>query len=342
MQTGYSIQIKKMGKDRLVLAGLCFAFSALAFFAPVWPGNSIEPHLGGLLTWVAIIEIYDSFRRSIAASRKSAQKSGAFSLLMGFLLLNAELFQNKALYVFIIIVFVLDAGRYFYQFYKETRDTPFYWFNLVACIGNLLLLLALVLLESKGEAWALSIAVSIRMVGVGINLLVAKAGVVGEDVVSAIGLSEGPYVREIAEKIEKEETAAAPYDRNWITTFIILLFVIHIGRMGLDRSYLGLLSPGVATIGDLVIALVIAYAIIGPLRFGLLKISSAMEKPLWKWVSKVDEKEQKKSIIRNIVYFWLTNRMRTEIRLEKQVILFPLLYEMVCALACHGVHYWSQ
>jgi hypothetical protein len=39
-------------------------------------------------------------------------------------------------------------------------------------------------------------------------------------------------------------------------------FAIHLGRMGLDRTTLGLVSPGVAVIGDLAVALIIAFSIV--------------------------------------------------------------------------------
>ena len=42
--------------------------------------------------------------------------------------------------------------------------------------------------------------------------------------------------------------------------------------MGLDKSFLGLLSPLVATLGDMVFALIIAYVIIFPIRYLGLKI----------------------------------------------------------------------
>lgn len=327
MQADSKLQMKMPGKERIAMSIGCFIFATLAFFAPVWPGNSVVPHLGGLLTWVALIEIYDGFRRAEYSSRKSAWASGALSLLMSVILINADLFLSNALYVFIILVFAVDGIRYLIKFLNDYKLKHFYWIDLLAAIGNLLLVLALLISKDKGQAWALSIALCIRMVGIGIKLLSAKTGIlhqVSEDVVAALGLSSNSYINTVAEKIEVEEEASAPYDRKWIIIFIVLLFFIHLGRMGFDRSFLGVLSPLVATIGDIVIALAITYIIIGPFRLGFKKISKLLERKLWPWITQVEENKIKKISIRNFVSIWLKKRMRTEIRFRKAGYSFPI------------------
>ena len=314
------VHYKMPAKDRLALAVICFVFAGLAIFSPVWPGNSIAHYLGELLLWIGVLEIYDGFRRSAQASKNSAQISGALSLLMAALLINAALFQRNALVVLVMSVFTIDALRYLLIFWKAYRNKKFNWFDLLAGIGNILLVLLMFLLEEKGQVWALTVAVCLRIVGIGLNLLSAKTGILTEvhqDVISSLGLSSDPYVSKLAEQIRQEEEHSAPYDRKWITTFIILLFFIHLGRMGLDKSFLGLLSPAIATVGDLVFALVITYAIIAPLRLATLKVFRKRGQRLWRWVTRVNEKDRKRISGRNLVAFWLTTRIRAEIRFAK-------------------------
>ena len=145
MISGDNIPRKRLSRDRLIWSGLCFLLAVLAFIAPVWPGNSVEPHLGALLVWIGIIEIYDGFRRSDFPSRKSAWMSGVLSLLMAFLLINSELFLSKALYFFVLLIFAIDAVRYLLKFSKQFRNKQSYWFDLLAGVGNVLLVLALIL-----------------------------------------------------------------------------------------------------------------------------------------------------------------------------------------------------
>ena len=69
-----------------------------------------------------------------------------------------------------------------------------------------------------------------------------------EDLMEEMKLSDNREISDLAEKMEKEEEARAQIDRYWIITFILVLFFIHLGRMGFDRSFLGILSPLVAVI----------------------------------------------------------------------------------------------
>lgn len=314
------IEKPKLTWDRLGWAGACFVLGALAWLAPVWPGNAIEHYLGQLLIWVSIIELIDGFKRSDWTSRISTRRSAALSLLMAVILINAILFQAKALYIFIIIVFAIDAVRYFWIFFKAWHANSHRWFDLAAGIGNILLVGSLFLLEGQGQAWLLTLAIGIRIVGIGLDVLAAKTGQMGrvdEDVAAKIGLQGDPYVATITERIKVEEEQSARFDRGWIITFIILLFVIHLGRMGLDRSYLGILSPVIATIGDMVIALIVTYVIIAPLRLIPLRLLRQRAQRLWKWVSRVEEKERHPLGLRALTAWWLSKRIRAEVRYIK-------------------------
>ena len=55
--------------------------------------------------------------------------------------------------------------------------------------------------------------------------------------------------------------------------------------MGTDRSFMGILSPVVAVIGDIVIGLVITYLIVGPILFAFRRISEPVEKYLWTYAT---------------------------------------------------------
>ena len=311
---------KKVTPDRWIWTGLCFMLAVLAVLSPAWPGNSIAHYLGELLVWVSLIEIYDGFRRVEPASKTSAQWSGALSLFMAAILLNKDLLQTRALYLFITILFAIDAVRYVWNFFRSEVSTTQHRIYLGAGIGNLLLVGSMFLWQSKGQAFVFSLATGLRLAGIGITLLMARVGKaahVDEDVTEKLGLKGDPYVSKIAERIKAEEEASAVYDRRWIITFIILLFVIHLGRMGLDRSFLGILSPLVATLGDVVIALIVTYAILAPLRLVFLKLMRRRSQRLWVWISKVEGNERRWFSLRNAAAWWLTGRIHAEVRFIK-------------------------
>ena len=74
---------------------------------PFW--DIVEPasYVGGLLVWAGILEILHGFKRAENKARYSAWFSGGITLLIGTLMINAILFQPKALVDFIIFLFCL-------------------------------------------------------------------------------------------------------------------------------------------------------------------------------------------------------------------------------------------
>ena len=123
-------------------------------------------------------------------------------------------------------------------------------------------------------AWTVAIAAALRIFGVAWNIAVSPIHAIGdaeETVVAELGFSDSPRVVAMAAEIEASETARASVDRGWILAFVATLFAIHIGRMGTDRTLLGLLAPAVAVAGDMVVASLITLLVINPLYL------------LWRW-----------------------------------------------------------
>ncbi|HEV8514289.1 MAG TPA: metallophosphoesterase, partial [Cyclobacteriaceae bacterium] len=303
-----------------IATGLCLILAILSLIYPVWSATNLESNLGTLLIWLGIVELVDSFRRSIKGSKDAAQVSAALSLLMGILLFNAELFRHAALHLFLLIVFVVDMVRYILRMVRHRSNKNIFWVDLVGAVANLIVAVLMIVYKDDTLTWVLSTAVLIRCVGVGITVYTSKHGLlkqVDEDVVASLGLSENAYVRQVAEAVKQDEEQSAKHDRNWIATFVLLLFVIHLGRMGLDRSVLGILSPLVATLGDIIIALIITYAIIAPIRRAMLNIYRKRAQRLWHWIEEKNKEGRKTLSLSKLATFWLTRRMRGEIRFKK-------------------------
>src|SRR5688572_31101035 len=112
----------RSGVPKWLLASICFLLALLALLAPIWPGTSVVVHLGGLLLWIAVIEIFHGFRRSLGTERKSAWYSGGFSLLLGFSLINAQLLLANALFIFIIVILVIEVFRFFYKYLRTAGN----------------------------------------------------------------------------------------------------------------------------------------------------------------------------------------------------------------------------
>jgi len=303
-----------------VLSILCMALAGLAFLSPVWPGVEVASQIGALTVWTGLIEVYHGFRRNTTASRRTAMYSGAFSMLIGAILINSKLLITESVPYIIAAIFLVESFRYFRNYLKQKPSGKKISFDLLAALGNLFLVIGIFFFTGKGIQWVLATIMGARMIGVGLSLLAAKIGTldqVSEDIVRDMGLEKYEKLPALAQAIEDDEATRAPYDRQWIFLFLVLLFFIHLGRMGLDRTAIGILSPLVALIGDAIVAFIIAYAIIWPVRMGFKKISGWIDNHLWSWVMVPVERKGLLKWIEKLMQLFLTKRIRTAIQFRK-------------------------
>jgi len=306
--------------EKLFFAGIVFVLAALALYDPFKQQSGIE-NVGWLLVWAAVLVFIQGFKRSSVKERNSAHISALITLILGFLLVNAEFFVNNAMYLFAAVLFGADAFRQLISFIKAKRNGKNYVPQLLAFIGNLGVLLALLFFRGRANEWILSLTGGLRIAGMGIEILSSRIGVmkeVGEDVIRALGLHDHPEILSIAKSIEDKELSRATADRGWIITFFLILFFIHLGRMGFDRSNSGMLSPFVALLGDMIIALIIAYAVLIPMQSTVRRVFRPFEKGIWTWILKQPAKERRGIFNpRRYAQGWMEYRIDKYIRLRK-------------------------
>ena len=310
----------------LVLA----AMALMALFTAFKEDREVEAGLGWLVIITGMIELFHGFRRATPELRSLAWKSATISFIIGIFLINATLFIDSALALFVAGTFIYEIFNYAKAARKETdpKEKRKDWY---AAAGNALVLIVMFFMQKRGIYIALAIAISMRIFGIALTILSAKIGElddVSEDLMAEMKLSENKEIADLAEVMENEEEARAHIDRYWITTFVLVLFFIHLGRMGFDRSFLGILSPLVAVIGDIAIALIIAYAIYAPLLGAFRSVSESMEKRLWSWVQKVPADQRKILSFRTPATFLLKDRLRARVRMRKAGYSFPVAIRM--------------
>jgi len=306
--------------QRYLFTGLGILLVLLAVLTPYWEVAEPAKYVGGLLVWAALLEILHGFKRAENQARNSAWISGAITLLIGTLMINENLFQREALVNFFLILFTVDAIRYLIFFFRNRRKQKLIWSALLSGIGNGIVALIILLFRGKGMEWVVSVCGALRIAGIIYNLLTARIGTsekADEDVVESLGLKGNAEMEMLAKKIREEDNQRASVDKSWVITFILILFFIHLGRMGLDQSASGILSPVVAVIGDMVIALIVAFGFVAPLRSVFRKITTLFIRGLWKWVQKVPEAERKFLSVRTLATAWVKREIRMSISIRK-------------------------
>jgi hypothetical protein len=136
-----------------------------------------------------------------------------------------------------------------------------------------------------------------------------------ETVVSELGLADEPAAVAIAAEVEAAEQVRAPIDRGWTLAFIATLLAIHVGRMRTDVTILGLVSPAVAVLGDMAIAIAITLLVINPLYLLWRKPTRWIERRVWRRHLRnlEDERGRWRGRVREA---WLRWRLKFAIRMR--------------------------
>ena len=266
--------------------------AALALLAPWMAQAASVERVGVLLAVAAALEITQGFRRATAAAQRSAWVNGAVTLAMGVLLVNAPWLAAGALIVFLAGWFAIDGVRHGVNAARRVVARQPFRASALSALGNLAIAGGLLVLGDRGAEWATAIAGALRIFETGTNILQAPVFLEadsGRTVIDDLGLPDRPELDDLARRIEEEEARRAPVDRGWIGAFAATLFAIHLGRTGLDRSALGIMTPTLAVLGDFVVALIAAFGIIVPLRLGWRRLTRRPARRLWAWSLEVPE-----------------------------------------------------
>ena len=214
----------------------------------------------------------------------------------------------------------MQAGTWSFFLKPVKKEKKSAWDYLLSGIGNGVVVLLIILFRGKGLDWVVSLSGALRIFGTVYGLYTARIGSVGkvaEDIVDSLGLRGNKELEALAAKLGEESERRAPIDASWIATFIMVLFFIHLGRMGFDQSAVGIVSPLIAAIGDIFVALVFAFGIIAPIRNIFKRITGLFIRRAWRWVQKVPEAERRLFSLRTIVKAWLVRELRISISIRK-------------------------
>jgi uncharacterized membrane protein HdeD (DUF308 family)/3',5'-cyclic AMP phosphodiesterase CpdA len=264
----------------LVTAALGVLALATPFSRSEFPTSSV----GWLLAVGACIEILHAQRRSTASARRQATIGGAISMVIALFLINAPFVAAQALRLLVAAWFAIDAVRNGIGALRKPagEQRAIGW---LAAAGNVAVVLLLWLAKGWALTWVVVIAGALRIFGIAWNISVAAVYTTAEadeTVVGELGLADLPEAAAMAAEVEAAERTRAPIDRSWTLAFVATLFAIHIGRMSTDFTILGLISPAVAVLGDMAVAVLITLAIINPLYLMWRRPTRWIERRVWR------------------------------------------------------------
>jgi len=267
------------------LALFVLALGLLALLTPLRGAESPPSAVGWLLAIAAAVEMLHALRRATPAARRRAAGSAIISLLIAIFLINAPFVATQALRILVAGWFGLDAIRYAIRLVRPSsqRDRRA---DALATLGNAAVTALLLAARGWLLTWAVSIAGALRIFGIAWNILTAPTHTVGdadETVIEELGLADDAAAVAIAAEVEAAELARGRVDRGWTIGYIATLFAIHMGRMQTEATFLGAISPAVAVLGDMVLAVMITFLVIMPSILAWRGPTRWIERRIWRW-----------------------------------------------------------
>jgi uncharacterized membrane protein HdeD (DUF308 family) len=297
------------------LAVATLVLGLLALVTPFVRGGNPVSRVGGLLAFAAAIEMLHALRQSTAARRR-ATVSAVISMIIALFLLNANFVMGHVLRALVAGWFAVDAVRYAADILRGERGQRS--ISTISALGDVAVVLLLLFARGWVLTWVVVIAGALRIFGIAWNIMAAPVYTTAEaeeTVVSELGLADDPRAAVIAAEVEAEQRARVPIDRGWTLAFVATLFAIHVGRMSTDWTILGLMSPAVAVLGDMLIAVLITLLVINPLYLLWRKPTRWIERRLWRWhLGQLET--ARASWLRRAADTWLRWRLRFAIQMR--------------------------
>lgn len=301
--------------ERILVAVLILVLGGLALTTPLIAGKNSAVLLGILIVASSLLETTQAFAQSDPRAGRSIFLSSTVSFVAGLLLLAQPRLILDALALLLGLSFALDGLFHVGTAILLRRQTG--W---ALALGQGVLDLALGALIAcqwpLAGAWSLAVYVGLRILAIGWSLLLSRSAgqfpsaeeAAAQHPDARLHLPAAEEVAFLQSRVIAQEEARRSIDRYWLGVFLLTFFAIHVGRMDADWTMVGLLSPGVAVIGDIVFALMIGYGVIMPASLLQRALTRPLERRVWKWLGP-EPVEERVAISRRMLQRWLMWRI---------------------------------
>ena len=315
-----------VSRQQLGRALATLTLGGLALWIPLVAGPAALWLLGLLAATAGIIQIRQGFDQPEGALRQSGFYSGGISMGIGALLFLSPKLAASALVLFLAGSFVLDGCARLVAAWRGRSEHT--WMVLtVYGVGNLLIGMMTALQWPLSGAQAIGIYLGLRLFSAGWAMLAAPAAahveILPEETThpdARLRLPPDPELAKLVATVSAEEQSRRIIDRYWQTTFLFTFLAIHVGRMDADWTLVGLVSPLVAVVGDVIYALIMALGIVTPLHLAWRCCTRPLERRAWVGLLPRLNQGGRLQPTWQLIRLWLLTRLRFSMRVRHAYI----------------------
>src|SRR5215470_5833460 len=273
---------------RRIAGGLLIALGVSALSAPLATGRWSLAIMGIPLIALSVVEAYAAFT-SPRRAQPSAYLTSLLAMLAGNVLLLSSALVLDGLLILLTAILVVDGFGKILTAWRNPHSArvPSLINGLLDLAGAALLWL---LSRKIGAEQAIGIVIGTVIAAAGWRMLMAPAEATAPDATATTQTAHpdaklGLPPNETFARLRAETDSAAPTvratDLMWMLTLGGVFLAIHLGRMPISDSLLGISSPFVATAGDLLMTLVLATVVMLPARLLWRRWTRPVERLAW-------------------------------------------------------------
>lgn len=318
------IDWKQLFKRRMLGFGV-IALGLIVLFMPVFVGGWIIALLGILLIAAGLFQFVEIVRSTDEGPYWIAYLAGIVTTLLGLLLFLSPNLALSGLLVGVTVFLLIDGGAKVYGAFKQTgSERRWSFFN--GLFTSALGLLVWYFVTADLGIVVISVALGLRMLAEGWSMVfLPEKGFEPPDRKPnprlhpdhRLGLEKSEIVKEVQTPLLKSAPEANNQNIVWCLSLLGIFFVIHVLRTDARWSFIGLISPFAAVVGDAIVALLMAIVLVFPLRLLWRWLTRPIERAAWRRFAYLHEKNEEPSIGERILHLWLGGRLRFALEMQE-------------------------
>jgi uncharacterized membrane protein HdeD (DUF308 family) len=314
-------------------AGLfVMALGVIVLLMPIILGQWIIALLGVALIAAGIFQLVAIFRSGDNTHTLLHYLAGLVTILLGLLLFLSPDLALSGLLIGVTILFIVDGTSKAWAAFRLTG--PERWWSLFN--GVFLIAVGLFIwsfVRARFAIFVISVALGLRLVVEGWAMLFAHDVSVDSQATNPdsrhhpdrrLRIPASDTVRDMQDALLERRASATGQNAAWCVTLLLIFFAIHVLRTDAKWSFIGLISPFSATLGDVAVALILAVALLLPTRLFWRKLSRPIERAAWNRFNRLSEQQAQATFAEQALRYWL--RMRMKLALEMRDLRSSLNY----------------
>ena len=312
----------------LVVMGL----GVTVLFMPIFVGGWVLALLGVALVIVGLFHFVETVRSPDKNTSLAAYGAGVVATLLGVVMFLSPNLALSALLVILTLILTGDGAFRIYGAFKQTGHER--WWSLFNGLFTIALgLLIWFLLSANLGIAAIGVILGLWLLVEGWTMFfLPEKGFEPEDFQADVrahpdyrlALEASETIKEIQEPLLQIFPHANSQNIFWCLSMLGIFFLIHALRTDARWSFIGLVSPFAAVIGDAVVAILLGVVLILPVRIFWRKLTRPAERLAWRRFFYLKEKNEEPTIGERLLKFWLAGRMR--FALEMRELRYSLNY----------------